>query len=116
MRYRIAEPLKEIANRIAGGGMPADKKRSYRQDQKDSLKQAIHTCCHFALRSAVFNISGAFLVRRARLRDFTRKGIISFYCHALPPSVAIDLVFVRPHDFRLALISRFKHSQQRRAS
>ena len=65
MRYRIAELLKEIANRIAGGGMPAGKKRSYRQDQKDSLKQAIHTSCHFALRNAVFNISGAFLVRRA---------------------------------------------------
>ena len=65
MRYRIAEPFKEVANRIAcGGGMPAGKKRGYGQDQDDSLKQAIHKCCHFALRSAVFNISRVFLLTR----------------------------------------------------
>jgi hypothetical protein len=38
------------------------------------------------------------------------------YPPELPPPVAVDLVFVRPHDFRLALISRFKHFQQRRVS
>ena len=66
MRYRITEPLEEVANRIACGGMPADKKRSYRQNQNDSLKQTTHECCHSAPRSAVFNISGAFLVGRPR--------------------------------------------------
>lgn len=64
MRDRVAEPLEEVANRIArGGGMPAGQKRSHRQDQNDSPEQAIHKCCHSALRRAVFKISGAFLGR-----------------------------------------------------
>jgi hypothetical protein len=115
MRYRIAEPLEEVANRIARrGGMPADKKRSYRQDQNDSLKQAIHKCYHSALRSAVFKISGALLV-------VTPRGGVRTAQHAIPASritraVAVDLVFARPHDFRLALITRFKHFQRQRVS
>jgi hypothetical protein len=56
MRYRIAEPFKEVANRIArDGGMPAGKKRGYGQDQDNS-----------ALRSALFNISDAFPVGTPR--------------------------------------------------
>jgi hypothetical protein len=66
MRYQITEPLEEVANRIACGGMPADKKRSYRQDQNDFPEQTTHKCCHSAPRSAVFNISGAFLVGTPR--------------------------------------------------
>jgi hypothetical protein len=58
MRDRIAEPLKKVTDRIArGGGIPARKEQSYHQDQDDSLKQAIHTSNHSALRSAGFNTS-----------------------------------------------------------
>ena len=87
MRYRITEPLEEVANRIACGGMPADKKRSYRQDQNDFPEQTTHKCCHSAPRSAVFNISGAFLVGTPRCAPSLPPG-------ATPP-VAVNLVFVR---------------------
>ena len=60
--------LKKSPIGLPAAACPPDKKRSHRQNQSDSLKQAIHKCCHFALRSAVFNISGAFLVRDAALR------------------------------------------------
>ena len=58
----MAEPPKEVANRIArDGGILAEKEPTYRQNQNDSPKQTIHRCCcNSALRNAVFNIPGIF--------------------------------------------------------
>lgn len=42
MGQRIAKSLKKVANGISRSGMPAKKKRSYRQNQNASPKQVIH--------------------------------------------------------------------------
>jgi hypothetical protein len=98
MRYRIAKPLEKVADRIACGGMTPDKKRGYRQDQNDSLKQATHKCCHFALRSVVFNIFGAFLVGTPRYGVRTVQRAV--------PTLS-NWTLDRPRGFPLPLLSPF---------
>jgi hypothetical protein len=98
MRYRIAEPPEEVANWIACGRTPADKRRSYEQDQNDSLEQKPHKCCNSAPHGALFNISSAFPVGMVSGRVGTPQRVVPT---SQTKRSAFGFVFVRLHDLAL---------------